>query len=387
MDAPTKTQKDVSKNFVPIPDLENMAVGHAGLYPIDQEIDEITSSADVLDPIINIGTGKGEKILLDVEPGVKLFIKDALCKKLDSELEKYGLSKDMERVKAIPNSMTGAVIYYLTKGIERDFGITWVKTPVSIRKKETKLAKDIADGKRILSKKKKNELLEKTEWQYWSNKIASGELEMQDAISMMQEKIAEVESLKAEGVYLSPNKTEGVKLFDWKSIVENTTQIVDGHKVYTRNKIEIVVPDLMNNFYSAESEVNKKLVKEVLKSDLWGTALKIANKKGIKDYGVYDDDYAYKPSGGFENFDVNTIDELMQFYSENRGRELDMKELKNGYNINAVHLVKIRQPGMMKPRYVCWDITNKSSGERCLKLMVKDDTATYKDITRNKSSK
>jgi hypothetical protein len=49
-----------------------------------------------------------------------------------------------------------------------------------------------------------------------------------------------------------------------------------------------------------------------------------------------------------------------------------MKELENAYKINSIHLVKIKSAGMMKPRWVCWDLTNKKTNERQLWLMDKD---------------
>jgi hypothetical protein len=63
---------------------------------------------------------------------------------------------------------------------------------------------------------------------------------------------------------------------------------------------------------------------------------------------------------------------LIEYYKTTVGREGDMKELENAYKINSIHLVKIKSAGMMKPRWVCWDLTNKKTNERQLWLMDKD---------------
>ena len=191
---------------------------------------------------------------------------------------------------------------------------------------------------------------------------------MEQAFVNMKEAIDKVEELKNQGLYLSPNKTEGVKSFDWKTIVEETCKSQEATKVYTRNKIEIVIPNIMETVYNTGAKKLKRgMVNDLLKSELFGTVLDIADKSGIKKYGIYDADAPDK--GGLENTEIKTIDDLIKFYEVSIGRDGDMKELKNAYQINSVHLVKMKQPGMMKPRWVCWDLTNKKTNERQLWLM------------------
>lgn len=362
MNAPTKTQKDVSKNFVPIPDLENMAVGHAGLYPVDQEIDETISSSDAIEPIINIGTGKGEKILLDIEPGVRSFIKDALSKKLDSVLEKYGLSKDMERVKAIPNSMTGVLIYYLTKGIERDFGITWVNSPVSIREKETKLEKDKAKGRIGLSKKEKNELLAKRNYPYWQKDIDEGKITFEEAVAYMKAADDKVKEYEDAGYFLSPNKTKGVALFDWKSSVIEAHGNNTATKIYTRNKVEVVIPDLVENYYCSPNKP-KKLAKDLEKTFLSFT-------KGVGDilgYGKNDND-----NGGMELKEISSTADLYELIKDSPRFSSTIQEIDADFNIKGFHLAKLMQSGMMKPRHICIDCVSKKDGKQHLYLLDKE---------------
>jgi hypothetical protein len=341
--------------FVPIPGLDKMAVARDDLEEYDDS--NVATSTEVISADIPLGL-KGGKTLIDCEKGIKAFVKDVLAKDDKNHL---------------PNSETGIWVYYLTEGIARDFNRTWETTPVSLRDRSSrnKLAKDIQEGKRILSKKEKNQLLAETTWEYWSNDVSSGNITMEQAFANMKLAIDHAEELKEQGLYLSSNKTEGVKNFDWKAVVNETCKIADAYKIYTREKIDIVVPNLMENIYDPErTKISKKFIKELLKSNLFQTMFKSAVASGIKDYGVYEDTRL----GGAENFEVNNIDDLMRFYTTRGGRELDMKEIKNAYNINSIHLVKIKKSGLMKDRYVCWDLTNKSTGERVLKLMGKDTT-------------
>jgi len=349
--ATTKTTQVGQSAFVPIPDLEKMAVGHIGLYPVDDD-DTDNDAVSVIVNDIPLGI-KGGKTLIDCEKGIKAFVKDVLVADKNNNL---------------PNTETGVWVHYLTQGIIRDYGRTWENTPISLQERRTKLERDIAKGKRVLSKKEKNELIAKTTWDFWSNEVSVGNISMEQAFVNMKEAIDKVEELKNQGLYLSPNKTEGVKSFDWKTIVEETCKSQEATKVYTRNKIEIVIPNIMETVYNTGAKKLKRgMVNDLLKSELFGTVLDIADKSGIKKYGIYDADAPDK--GGLENTEIKTIDDLIKFYEVSIGRDGDMKELKNAYQINSVHLVKMKQPGMMKPRWVCWDLTNKKTNERQLWLM------------------
>jgi len=354
----TSTRKDVSKNLLPIPDLENMAVGHAVLYPVEGELSNESSDVDVLEPIINIGIGKGEKILLDVEPGVKAFIKDGLAKKVNSELEKYGLSKDMERVKAIPSSMTGALLYYLTQGIERDFGITWVTPPVSIKEKDDKLVKDKKKGTISLSKNEKNELIAQLKYEYYEDDINSGLITQQEAFAAMAVAAEKKKKYEDAGYFLSPNKTKGVSLFDWKSSVIEAHGKDDATKVYTRNKVEILIPNLIENYYSSDSKP-KKLSKELGKSVLFFT-------KGVGD--VLSDGTALEP----EVVEITSDGDLYKFIKDNGNFNNTIETIDKEYNIKGFHLTKIAASGMMKPRQICIDCISKKDQKQHLFLLDRD---------------
>ena len=342
-----KTKTTGQAAFVPIKDitdnLEEVAVGHAGIYPVDSDIDDLEESAtETIDPIIKVGEEKGEKILLDVEGGIKTFIKHALAAKSPQELEKYGLSGDMERVKAIPDKMTGAIIYYLTKGIEKDFGITWDKTPVCLRAKATATAtanksdaeKAREKGKRILSKKEKNKLLAKLTYQYYENDVNSGAITQAEAFAKMAEAAAEKKELEDAGYFLSPNKTQGVALYDWKSEVKEKLNSDDSVlKIYNRHSIIPLVPCLEDKINKLI--INPKAKKEIDKSIICGI-----------------------PFVDAKSFMKNTIKEW--------------EKMKDHYEPRTFHIAKINQSGKMRDRWFVVDAIRKADGAQVLLMWDKN---------------
>jgi hypothetical protein len=340
----SKTTTEGSAAFVPIPDLEKMSVGHAGLYPTDDAID--VKTADVVSAEITLSL-KGGKTLIDCEQGIKSFVKDLLAKKLvESVIDKDGnkswnlgnYNLTPEDVKHLPNSETGVWVHYLTEGIIRDFGKTWEATPVSLSKKQSPIAKAKAKGKRVLSKKEKNDLLASRNFDYYEKQIADGEITTQDAISLMMKAVEKVKEYEAEGFYLSPKKTDGVLLFNSKEIVLKENGRKDGYKLYTKNMLEVLVPSLIENFFALEAEDRPaKLTKEVLK---------VTSVKGV-----------------FYN-----IQELVEELKKDKMQGPDLNAMEKNCIINAAHLVKIKKSGMMKDRWLCFDCTNKKTGEQELFL-------------------
>ena len=213
----TKTTAGAA-GFVPIPNLDNMRVGHAGLYEVDEDIDTMAS---VVDADIPLGL-KGGKTLIDCEKGIKAFVKDVLAK---------------DRSNHLPNSELGVWVHYLTEGIARDFNRTWEQQPVSIRAKATYAEKARTQGKRTLSKKEKNHLLEQLTYQFYEDDVNSGKITQQDAFASMAEAAAKKKELEDAGYFLNPNKTQGVGLFDWKTAVKEAHGSDKAIKVYTKHKV------------------------------------------------------------------------------------------------------------------------------------------------------
>lgn len=300
--------------FIPVP-LEKMKVGHAGLYVDDEpSMNENTKpiAADIaLDSM-------GDKMLIVCETGI------------GDEVRK--LAKDKSN--HLPNSITGIFIHYLTEGLIKDFNRTWDETPYCLREKKSPLEKSKEKGKRVLSKKEKNELLAKTTWSYWEPDVNEKKITREEAISLMLEAVDKKKEYEDAGYFLSPNKTQGVALFDWKSeIAKKWDDDTSKLKIYTRHSIIPLVPcfeDKMNLY------VNNKFVrKEVDKSILNGMSVATA---------------------------VEFIEKKIP----------DWKKLKENYEVKTIHIAKINQSGKMKDRWFVVDAIRKADKKQVLLMWDKN---------------
>ena len=336
----TKTHQAGTEAFIPIPDLDKMQVGHAGLYPVE---DNDIKDVDIVANDITLGL-KGGKTLIDCEKGIKAFVKDVLA---------------ADKSNHLPNTETGVWVHYLTQGIIRDFNRTWETTPVSLREKQGSIAKAKEQGKRVLSKKEKNELLAKLTYQYYEEDVNAGLISQQEAFASMMEAASLKKELEDAGYFLSPNKTQGVALFDWKAAVIEAHGGKDSStKVYTKNKVEVVIPNVVENFYQANAKP-KKLAKELGKSVLFFT-------KGVGD--VLNETTGLEPDVN----EVSTDADLYKFIKENDRFASTINKIDDEYNIKGFHLTKIVASGMMKPRQVCIDCVAKKDGKQHLFLLDMD---------------
>jgi hypothetical protein len=357
------------KNAKPVNQLDNVAVGHAGLYfseddTMEESVEKVTKVLTTFAEImcdIPLGIKDGGKTLITCEKGIKAFVRDELAKKENH----------------LPNSEIGVWIHYLTEGIKRDFGRSWEELPRSIKPKPSKAEKAAESGKRIISKAEKNELLDKLDMKYYSNDIAAGVITLEQAFASIKEALAKKQELEDAGYYLSPNKTEGVKAFNWQKVVEDSVGNANAALLYKKEKVEVVLPNVIKNFYQNEKRIKRSICKDVMNSVLYGTAFKKVYASGWKEFGYYDEDHP--EAGGFENFDVKDMNDLLK-YLASQGREDMVKELKSSYTINATHLVKLKKAGFMKDRWLCLDTTNKKTGLRQLMLLGKSgSTMTLKE--------
>lgn len=332
----TKTNQGAQAGFIPIPDLDKMVVGHAGLYEPDDDIIE----TEVISKDITLGL-KGGKTLIDCEKGIKAFVKDVLA---------------ADKSNHLPNTETGVWVHYLTQGVMRDFNRTWETTPVSLREKQSYAEKSKAKGKRVLSKKEKNELLAARNFPYYQNDLDSGAITMEQAVASMIEAAAKVKELEDAGYYLSPNKTQGVALFDWKAAVTGSHKgNTNATKIYTRNKVSIVIPNLMDNYFTS-GQHPKKLAKELEKSPLALTE-EVASAL-YKDMEV--------------DTSIKTESDLYKFLKGSSKFVSTFNTLEKEYNIVGYHLTKLISSGMMKPRQVCIDCVSRKDGAQHLFLLGKD---------------
>ena len=306
---------------------------------------------------IPIGLNEGGKTLVTCEKGIKAFVKDELAKKENP----------------LPKSETGVWIHYLTEGIKRDYGRTWEKLPKSLKPKETTLQKASKDKKRVITKAEKNALLAQLDMNYYQRDIQVGNLTLEEAFEKIKQAFDRKQELENAGYYLSPNKTEGVKPFNWEKLVEESVGSMDASEVYKFNKIDLILPNLIDNFYQNPRKQKRGIIKDIMASALFATAYEKAWQSGIKDYGYYDKD---KPgAGGPETFEVNDLDDLLKYFVE-QGLENEVADVKKNYNINSVHLAKNNRPGFKKDRLVCFDLTKKKDGSRELHLWGKGGSTT-----------
>jgi hypothetical protein len=144
-------------------------------------------------------------ILLNVEENIK-----NLLKKLSDKGEiGWGIDADPEKFKHLPNSITGVVIYYVIKGVKEEFGFEFETEPKSLKRRGlTKDAKKIAGKKRLLTRDQKNELISKTEMNYYKEKISSGEITLEGAMYAIKDAYERIQNFEEMGYILPPKKTD-----------------------------------------------------------------------------------------------------------------------------------------------------------------------------------
>jgi hypothetical protein len=311
--------------------LEKLQVGHAGLY-VDEAVEgdnpTITITKD-----IDLGLAADRtagKILITCEIGIKTFVK--------------GLAKENNH---LPNSELGVMIYYLTRGVMDDFSRTWKSTPISLQNKKTGIEKSKEQGKRVLSKKEKNALLSQMDMKFYQTDIASGKITIEEAFSSIRAALEKKQELEDAGFFISTNKTEGVSLFDWKKEIGEATGNPDAYKLYTRNAVEVVIPNIAQNYFLQDAKP-KKLTNELLKSPLAPVASQFTGRKDMEYDGL-------QIKGNPDIYDIIKDDEKY------KNKIAEIKSVK------GIHLVKIKKPGYMKPRYICFE-TNNQKGEQVLFL-------------------
>ena len=236
----------------------------------------------------------------------------------------------------LPETKTGVVVYYLIEGLARDFGIAFDRQPVSLggNRRKNSNSKGITGP----SKKEKNELLAKLDLQYYQDDISSGIITMEQAFSKIAQAYKAKEYYESQGFFLSPNKTEGVSTYDWKSSIVSTYDEVDNINplpLYTKNKLEVVIPNLWEEFFENNHiKATKKNCSHLLKSALSTFVINISIlKNALNDTGIA------QAQG------LKTEADILEF--------LDHKEKGD---VMGIHLIKNKTPGMMKPRWVAIDV-------------------------------
>lgn len=335
-------------------------VGHAGLYWEEDGTAHLTDKkgeVEVVNATMALGaSGKG-KLLTLCEEGIANAVRE--------------LADDDDN--HLPNTKTGIVVHYVTEGIARDFGITFDRMPVSLGGNKPSASKSGYErGERGLSKKQKNALLEKLDMSYYQDDIASGAITMEQAFASIQEAFKQKQDLEAKGYFLSPNKTEGVLLYDWKKEVgkpytEKGTSIV-ASQIYFKEKVEVVIPNVFDNYFANDkAKANKKNATHLLKSSLGSYCITDGIKYGVK--GLADGTVYTKAKGEHGGYEQDTVIKGNKDILEHIGFD------KKG-TVMGVHLAKIKKPGMMKPRYIVVDVLE--DGKQTLYLYHQGTTLTLR---------
>ena len=147
-------------------------------------------------------------------------------------------------------SLTAALVHFSVSGLEREFNafIEDGKIPRSLRGYSTSnIASKINKGGYGISKKKKNDLLDRLDSNHLVDRVSRGEITLEEMDVILKEAIQEKLDLQKQGIYISGNKTEGVSLFDWKYEVREDKEVFDNRwKYYSKNDIGILIPNLIN---------------------------------------------------------------------------------------------------------------------------------------------
>ena len=265
----------------------------------------------------------GGRVLFSCEKGVEDLLQ--------------ALAKDPNN--GLPNKMTGILMKYLTEGIERDFGRTWDKTPHALRGTSGNSSGDLTPKMKAPSKAYKNELIEKSHYDYYAKQVEDGEISREEATALMFKAIDEIKEYEEAGFVISKNKTAGVKRFDAAAEVNaKYDDEKDYYEFYKKSKLEIVIPNLIEYARKGENRGGKVQAFETqLKKSNF--ILQLLSHKGI-----------------------NTEDEFYKMLEKGKGEWLEKNDLINK------HLVKSTILGAQKPRYICFEGKNKESGLMSLLL-------------------
>lgn len=152
-----------------------------------------------------IDTDNKTTILLNVEEAVKDIV-SSLAKKQEIK----GTAISAEHFNHLPNSITGVVIHYVVEGLRRDFDISFAEQPVSLKQRggNSKYDKKVAGKKRLLTRDQKNELLAKTQMSFYEERIARGDISVEDAMSSIKDAYERKKNFEEIGYMLPAKKTE-----------------------------------------------------------------------------------------------------------------------------------------------------------------------------------
>ena len=171
-----------------------------GFSDFAENLDEVRTSLTEVVRQLPIDTETTATILLSIENNIKTLLKNLADK---TEIG-WGIDTDPEDFSHLPNSITGVIIYYVTKGIKEDFGYEFETEPKSLKVRGlSKDAKKIAGKKRLLTRDQKNELIAQTEMSR-AVAVASRELYEESGVELVEWLVADPCDLCQENADVSP---------------------------------------------------------------------------------------------------------------------------------------------------------------------------------------
>ena len=143
-------------------------------------------------------------ILLNVEEAIKDLVK-ALAQKQEIK----GADIELTDYAHLPNSLTGVMVHFLAKGLKDELGIAFDEAPTSLKVRSSNpLEKKIAGKKRLLTREQKNELLSKTQMSFYDDKIAKGDMSIEQAMYAVKDAYERKQNFEEMGYMLPTKKTE-----------------------------------------------------------------------------------------------------------------------------------------------------------------------------------
>lgn len=175
-----------------------------GFTEFKNSLEEITSSTVEVVQQLPIDNEVKTTILISVEENIKKLLSNIANK----EEIGWGISINPEEFKHLPGSITGVIVYYILRGIKEDFGFEFEKQPKCLTYNLSKFDKKVASKKRLLTREQKNELIAKTEMNFYKDKISSGEITIEDAMYSIKDAFERIQKFEEMGYILPAKKTE-----------------------------------------------------------------------------------------------------------------------------------------------------------------------------------
>jgi hypothetical protein len=180
---------------------------------IKQEVQELVASMETAssktteEPAkFNLPISNDDKttILLNVEEAIKDLVK-ALAQKQEIK----GADIELTDYAHLPNSLTGVMVHFLVKGLKDELGIAFDEAPTSLKVRSSNpLDKKVAGKKRLLTREQKNELLSKTQMSFYDDKIAKGDMSIEQAMYAVKDAYERKQNFEEMGYMLPTKKTE-----------------------------------------------------------------------------------------------------------------------------------------------------------------------------------